>query len=203
MKKLDDYSTMATTDERNFVQPPTMSVHCQTPPSSSYQNVADESFNDFIIVHSPRDFVHEKKVSSPSSSFDTPCSSLSRILLNQNTSKSNSLNRTVDAETSMAPLSKNELLVNLVSKTNLNVNQQSTSIDFDPIEVARQCFEKCFVNVIDKESDNEKKFIHFDRYEIEILHGKEDSMVRKCENKQISLVFCFFSHRKFMRVIDV
>lgn len=118
----------------------------------------------------------ERRFSSTSSLnslvFDTPNTSFSRTTINNTTSTPrNSIKN--DCETQITSPSNLDIINQLISQMNINLNDNENKIDYDPVEVSKRIFHQCASSTkntyLTMNSLTKKQFLHFGRYEIEII----------------------------------
>jgi hypothetical protein len=123
--------------------------------------------------------------------FETPRSSLSRTTTSNTTSTPENVIKT-DRETQI-PLPSNIGMINqLISETNLDTNHAENKIDYNPIELSKKLFLFSSNNKYQMgNSIIKKQFLHFGRYEIEILFPND----KVNSNEKKKRFFNFYSSR--------
>ncbi len=139
-----------------------------------------------------------RRFSSTSSSslfFDTPNSSFSR------TTTASQIMIKTDRETQISFPSNLDMINQLISQMNFNLNNNENKIDYNPTELSKKLFHQCMpfssnnnkyqpMNLLFK-----KQYLNFGRYEIEILfptdHNKVNNNTKKIFIYLFNLFFLF------------
>jgi hypothetical protein len=162
---------------------------------------AKQTLNNPIDISSPclNTAIGERRLSSTSSNslfFDTPNSSFSRTTTNNTTSTPQNLIK-IDRETQILLPSNIDMINQLI----LQMNLTSNTIDYNPIELAKKLFHQSSSYLLNKKYSTmnsliNKQFIHFGRYEIEILFPLNDNKVRN--NDYLLIFFIYLSEFDYL-----
>jgi hypothetical protein len=153
--------------------------------------------NNPIDISSPclNPTIGERRFSSTSSNslfFDTPNSSFSRTTTNNTTSTQQNVIK-IDCETQILFPSNIDMINQLI----LQMNLTSNTIDYNPIELAKKLFHQSSSYALNKKySTINKQFIHFGRYEIEILFPLNNNKVRN--NNYLLIFFVYLSEFNYL-----
>lgn len=123
---------------------------------SSSNPASKHALNESALNFSPISKVRIRPDSAGSSSsflFETPCSTLSHATITKKTNQ----------ETETLSLSTTDIIHQLI----LNMNENQTKIDYNPIEISKNLFHKSKYPTV--RSLIKKQFLNIGRYEIEIL----------------------------------
>ena len=164
----------------NLLFTPTKS---RLPAHASLNNRLKTTLENLPNDPSPYSSIGGRRFSSASSSsliFDTPCSSFSRTTTSSNTISTPKTIIKIDRETEIIHPSHDDMMKQLILNMYFNVNNHTNKIIYNPTELAKQCTSLSLKNNYPPINlSDQKQFLHFGRYEIEILFPMNDDKVKK------------------------
>jgi len=113
--------------------------------------------------------------------FETPNSSFSRMIANHTTSTPQTVIKN-DRETQISYPSNIDMINQLIIQMNLNMNDNKTEIDYNPIELSKKFFYQCTTFSSNNKYPTihlliKKQYLNIGRYEIEILFPIDNDKV--------------------------